>query len=1542
MADTITHSTATTASLTVNGNSGISSIDVAYDQDWWRVTLTAGISYEFRLNTVSTTLDPYLRLLNASGTELASNDDDTNSSTFNSLITFTPQASGTYYLSAQGYENSTGSYSLSAVATDSIAASTATTASLTVNGVGGTSSVNIVGDQDWWRVTLTAGISYEFRLNTVSTTLDPYLRLLNASGTELASNDDDTNSSTFNSLITFTPQASGTYYLSAQGYENSTGSYSLSAVATDSIAASTATTASLTVNSVGGTSSVNVAGDQDWWRVTLIAGISYEFRLNAASTTLDPYLRLLNASGGQLVSNDDWSGSLNSYIVYTPSTTGAYYLAAQGYNSTTGAYTISATKLDTVPAAISSTAVLTVNGGARTSTIDTSNDQDWWKVTLTAGVSYDFRLNTASGTLDPILRLLNSAGTQLTSNDDGGGNLNSLVTFTPQASGTYYLSAQGYNGSTGGYSLSAVTSDNIAASTATNATLTVNGALGASTVGTSGDQDWWKINLTAGLTYVFQLNTTSSGLDPYLRLLNSTGMQLAYSDDDGGGYNSRIVFTASTSGSYYLSAQGIGTTTGTYSLRASATDTIPCTASTTAIVAANGTNAVSRVDAEGDRDWWRANLVAGTTYTIKLLGSPSGANSGLTLSDPYIYGIYNSSGGVIAGTSNDDYGSSTESQVVFTPTTSGIYYFSSGAYGSTTGSYALQLTARNVAEIPNSTATTATLAVNSRASNTIGIAGDQDWFRVNLIAGQRYVVDLMTDQSSARPLSDPYFRGVYLSNGTTLLANSTNDDYGSSLDSRAVFTAPNTGTYYLAAGGYGSYTGDYIITLSALSNTTDIISANTSTTGTITLGSTGINGTIDVARDDDWYRISLTAGQSYVINLRGADSGQGSLIDPRFVGVYNSSGAIIAGTGNDNYSNSPDAQITFRPLTSGVYYLAAGGANDLTGSYRLTIEPTLSSDISDNVTTTAVLNVGGSVTSQIDNDDDVDWIKIRLTQGQTYQFRLRGAPTGDGTLADPILAGIYNSAGQVLPGTYNDDFGGSLNAQTTLTPAGTGDYYIAATGYGSQTGTYKLSASLVSNTDTSVPLLLSANPTDNATGVPINSNITLRFNESVRAGSGNILLSGNNGQSLSISVTSNQVSFSGDTMTVNPSANLTAGVQYTLTMGAGVVKDMAGNNFAGITNTTQCNFTTATQSTSTVDNWTIFVYMAADNNLEQFAIRDLNEMESVILPSNVNVVTMVDRIGGYDNSNGDWTNTRQGSIIHDNNSNTVSSFSSFSSLGELNTGNPQTLTNFINWGASHYVANHYALVIWDHGGGLSGAAWDDTTSDHLSANELSTAINNAVVDHFDFIGFDACEMGMLEEAWDLRNLTSVFVGSEEVIPGDGWAYDRWLNTLATNPGQTALQLATNAISSYGVEYAGQEDITLSAIQTSALTNLDTSLDQFITDALSSSTTSADWTAMRTAASRTTFFGSATSNFRDLGNFMEQVNSLTSSSTLKRDAANVLSSLNNTVFAETGTVAGANGLSIYLPYGATAIDSSYTAANHSFLAASSWENFLAVL
>jgi methionine-rich copper-binding protein CopC len=141
-----------------------------------------------------------------------------------------------------------------------------------------------------------------------------------------------------------------------------------------------------------------------------------------------------------------------------------------------------------------------------------------------------------------------------------------------------------------------------------------------------------------------------------------------------------------------------------------------------------------------------------------------------------------------------------------------------------------------------------------------------------------------------------------------------------------------------------------------------------------------------------------------------------------------------------------------------------------------------------------------------------------------------------------------------------------------------GSYTDAAGNAGGAGTTPTLAMDMIS------PVLSSSTPSDNATGVLLSSNIVLNFNESVRLGTmGNIVITNavdiNDTRTISVTDTT-QVSVLGSTLTINPSNDLKAGYDYNVKFASGVVTDLAGNAFAGISDATILNFTTVTNGTT--------------------------------------------------------------------------------------------------------------------------------------------------------------------------------------------------------------------------------------------------------------------------------------------------------------------------------------------------------------------------
>ena len=113
--------------------------------------------------------------------------------------------------------------------------------------------------------------------------------------------------------------------------------------------------------------------------------------------------------------------------------------------------------------------------------------------------------------------------------------------------------------------------------------------------------------------------------------------------------------------------------------------------------------------------------------------------------------------------------------------------------------------------------------------------------------------------------------------------------------------------------------------------------------------------------------------------------------------------------------------------------------------------------------------------------------------------------------------------------------------------------------------------------DVTLPTVSTFSPADNATNVGIGSNLVLTFSEPIQKGTGSITIkrSSDNGTIQTIDVTSGAVTLSGSTVTINPATDLPAGTGLYINVANTAIKDLANNNFAGISNNSTWNFTTA-------------------------------------------------------------------------------------------------------------------------------------------------------------------------------------------------------------------------------------------------------------------------------------------------------------------------------------------------------------------------------
>lgn len=286
--------------------------------------------------------------------------------------------------------------------------------------------------------------------------------------------------------------------------------------------------------------------------------------------------------------------------------------------------------------------------------------------------------------------------------------------------------------------------------------------------------------------------------------------------------------------------------------------------------------------------------------------------------------------------------------------------------------------------------------------------------------------------------------------------------------------------------------------------------------------------------------------------------------------------------------------------------------------------------------------------------------------------------------------------------------------------------------------------------------------------------------------------------------------------------------------------------------TFQFNFGCKSDSITPEYTWTIMIYMSGDDTgLSSQVMADINEMKAAnIEGSGINVIALTDQVGSddtrlYEIKNGDairLSSTELGLTETGNE--------------ELNMGNVNTLIKFINFCKNNYSTDKYALIVWNHGNGWrsnsalmnnsisntsdfskriispnssnTGSSYKAISSDSNSGGdflfncEVAQAITGKGIE---IIGFDACYMGMLETAYEIRNHAKYMVASEEIIDGPGWYYTGFLKKFKSSR-MRSIDFLNAAVISYAEYYSFKEGATLSGVDLSKINALVSTLNVF--------------------------------------------------------------------------------------------------------------------
>lgn len=695
--------------------------------------------------------------------------------------------------------------------------------------------------------------------------------------------------------------------------------------------------------------------------------------------------------------------------------------------------------------------------------------------------------------------------------------------------------------------------DDYSADTNTSGTIAVGGSA-VGVIDASYDSDWFRVALVAGTTYQFALGgalagAASAAAMPTLALVGeSTYYNVLHTDQVNLGGPFVMRYQPLVSGTFFLAVNG-GTATGGYAVSATALakDDHPDGASPTDQLALGG-HVGGALEVAGDHDAFVVNVEAGKTYTLSVSGV-GGAGAALPVvsldSAPGVDTVSTAFGATDAGTTS------------FTATATGYYYAVvhdvDPLHG--IGAYVLNFSAAHDDYAANPAGAGALALGGAKLAGAIDVAGDVDWFKVSLPAGQNAAF-LLGDSSGQLVAS------VVDASGATLGSALANQAGGKVL----TWSAPSAGDYYIQvqspASPYGatsSYTGAY--SMQAMLLGADDFSADNHTTGLLAVGAT-IAGTFSPAYDTDWIKVQLQAGGNYTFGLTSVSAFGASAVVNELT-LYNASGQNVKLAYADAGANP---LLSYQATVSGDYFIGVAAASAIGTSYQLTSYGQHADAVAADVTTTATLAPGQLLSNVIDTPVDHDWFKITTAANDTYTITLTGALGGGGTLgADgdrPTLT-LFDASGIAQTDAFN--FLSPVTLSFFSSVATTYYVQVGATGFG--TGTYTLGAS--DNThalpDTRAPVFKTlAGPT---TVGALGADLVVSFDETVLRGDGTISLRLASGALVETfdAKTSSHLSFAGNQLTLDPGADLLPGTDYVLELGAASVQDSSGNAYAGVT-----------------------------------------------------------------------------------------------------------------------------------------------------------------------------------------------------------------------------------------------------------------------------------------------------------------------------------------------------------------------------------------
>jgi|GEM_PF-1380478 len=886
-----------------------------------------------------------------------------------------------------------------------------------------------------------------------------------------------------------------TYYLRVGG-GNYEGSYEVSARPDD--VGSREPSSAHTLNFLGTTGRVDVAGDGDLYRVTYSNTSNTDvvrFRVTqkanlGVQSRLDSQLYVSVDNGTSWVNSTQLNGTLDNRVelAIRPGWTENILVWAAGNGSSTGEYELNYEALtDDLPDQISDiplNAPTNLSGdlvsGTFGGTINFAGDIDVRKYTAKMDGTFVLDLTTNSTSLDPVLAIYDRNGVLIAKDNDSGAGLNSRLTIETKSGAEYFLRFSDFAGKAQNqaYTLK-ITQESKQDDHGDNIKFATDLVLNPAGVATSkgeiltredgNDTDYFRFTATDSAVFNFGVtrDLQSKDLVPTFKVLKDDQSVLFSGALQTNGSSSLGRANLVAGNTYYIQVQGgldAGqiVSQGGYILAVAKyvppvtvaddyantfnTNTTPAVGVLS--ISQNNGSIVGEITSTKDVDVFR--FVPDVSGLVRIdLKSDTGSKLDTILS------VLNSNGEQVD--TNDNFANTTNSQLILDVNSGTTYYLSASNFNGTLGKYTLGIQSieaqdsdgagNNVGAIDAQHTLTLDSLNKAAKFDAINSTGDRDLFKLEVTSAGILNLGLNADGTSKL---DGFLR-IYKNNLNTLVA--TDDNSGLGFNSMVAISVTNGDVIYIQTSGVGSSQGNYKVWARLDSDD----HGNTISSATLLQNEGNFAdtiGEINQIGDSDYFKFVAEYTEVIQVYLY-ADVG--SELNT-YLNVYDSNGSLLDYNNDQNgidFLAATDSAIFLQVEQGQSYYFEVKGASQTIGAFGLLVEP-IFDDFGNSMEDAEIVSLVSNTISQageIEIAGDQDVFKfVALTSGN-YTFAVGGTNSNEDI--DTFLQ-ILDENGNVI--ASNDDAPGSNSTDSFLRFDLLADetYYVRVSSYGDSHGAYQL------------------------------------------------------------------------------------------------------------------------------------------------------------------------------------------------------------------------------------------------------------------------------------------------------------------------------------------------------------------------------------------------------------------------------------------------------------------------------------------------------